>query len=116
MGLSSPYSKKFSERLREARELRQLSQGQLADRSGFQASAISHFETGTRMPSFANLRRLADTLNVTTDYLLCRVNDPSGYGQPNQLNRNIENLSAVDRKIAEDIIALLAKQSKIRRG
>ena len=40
-----------------------------------QASAISHFETGTRKPSFDNLRRLADALDVTTDYLLGRVKD-----------------------------------------
>ena len=68
-------SEVFPERLRTAREKRGLSQGDLANRARFQASAISHFETGTRKPSFDNLRRLADALEVTTDYLLGRVTD-----------------------------------------
>ena len=72
---SSAPSGAFPERLRSAREKRGLSQGELAKRAGFQASAISHFETGSRKPSFDNLRRLADALEVTTDYLLGRVTD-----------------------------------------
>ncbi|MGN8546962.1 helix-turn-helix domain-containing protein [Bradyrhizobium sp. 13971] len=54
----------FPDRLKSARDLRGLNQDQLAKRSGLQGSAISHFETGTRKPSFDNLRRLADALGV----------------------------------------------------
>lgn len=63
----------FSRRLRAARELRALSQGDLARKSGLQSAAISHFETGRRRPSHANLLRLADALDVSTDYLTGRV-------------------------------------------
>jgi len=35
----------FEQRLRAARELRKMSQGDLAEKAGFQPSAISHFET-----------------------------------------------------------------------
>ena len=40
------------------------------------ASSIAHFETGTRKPSFDSLRRLANALEMTTDYLLGRVDEP----------------------------------------
>ncbi len=49
-----------------------MSQAELAKSAGLQPSHVSHFETGRRAPSAANLRALADALGVTTDYLLAR--------------------------------------------
>ncbi len=48
----------------------ELSQEALAKRADLQPSAISHFETGTRKPSFDNHRKFADALEVTTDFLI----------------------------------------------
>jgi|SRR5271170_3152157 len=62
----------FAERLRAARELRKMSQSDLAKEADLQPSAVSHFETGRRSPSFANLKALSDALKVTTDYLIGR--------------------------------------------
>jgi transcriptional regulator with XRE-family HTH domain len=62
----------FAERMREARELKELSQADIARKTGLQPSHISHFETGKRAPSFENLKALADGLGVSTDYLLGR--------------------------------------------
>ena len=62
----------FAERLRAARELRKMSQSELAGKCGLLPSAVSHFETGRRSPSFANLKALSDALKVTTDYLIGR--------------------------------------------
>ena len=66
-------SELFPDRLRAARQLRAFSQSELADKAGLQPSAVSHFETGRRAPSFDNLKALSDALQVTTDYLLGRV-------------------------------------------
>ena len=111
---SSRPSPSFPERLRDARELRKLNQGELAAKAEMQASAISHFETGTRKPSFENLRKLADALNVTTDYLLGRVNHPTELAGADKLHRHIENLSSDDRLLAEDIIQKLAERNKAK--
>jgi len=105
----------FPERLRAARALRELNQDALATRTKLQPSAISHFETGTRKPSFDNLKRLADALDVTTDYLLGRVEDPHGVAAADQLYRDIEKLSSADREIAELFIESL-KQRKQKDG
>lgn len=40
--------------------------------------SVSHFETGHRFPNAESLRRLADALGVSTDYLLGRVKTPTG--------------------------------------
>jgi transcriptional regulator with XRE-family HTH domain len=104
----------FPERLRSARRLRELDQADLAKRAGMQASAISHFESGNRKPSFDNLRRLADALDVTTDYLLGRVNEPGGVGVADRLHRHIQRLGTNDREIAEDMIKLLASRAQDR--
>lgn len=114
MDQSTPPSHNFPERLRAARELRELNQGQLAHRAKFQASAVSHFETGARKPSFDNLKRLADALDVTTDYLLGRVDDPAGLSGAERLHRHLEQLSGSDRKTAEDMIEMLAKRAQER--
>ncbi len=102
----------FSQRLRETRELRKLSQGELASKSGLQPSAISHFETGSRSPSFDNLKRLADALSVTTDYLLGRTLDPGAMSpEVVKLFRHVEKCSADDIQALETMAAALAKKN-----
>ncbi len=64
--------KMFAYRLVQARRIRCMSQADLATKSGLHPAAISHFETGNRMPSIPNLKRLADALNIKTDHLLGR--------------------------------------------
>src|SRR5437660_4341442 len=104
----------FPARLYAARALRKLSQGELATRAELQSSAISHFETGTRKPSFDNLRRLADALDVTTDYLLGRVENMQEVGDVDRVHRHLGLMSSADREIAEDFLQLLANKAKQR--
>ncbi len=111
----TPPANDFPSRLKYARELRGLNQGDLAKRAGFQSSAISHFETGTRKPSFDNLRRLADALDVTTDFLLGRAKEPSGHARADQLFRNLERLTTEDRELAEKIVKDMAERAAGRR-
>ncbi len=111
MKQSSP-SDMFPHRLRTAREYRGLSQGELAKRSTLQPSAISHFETGTRKPSFDNLRILADTLDVTTDFLIGRVEGFTALADADKLHRHYNALRSDDRKFADELIEYLAKKSR----
>lgn len=113
MSESSRSLASFPDRLKKAREQQKLTQGGLADKARLQASAISHFETGTRKPSFANLRRLADALDVTTDYLLGRSDHSGVLAVADRLHRHIERLSSADRTLAEDIIQKMAERNKV---
>jgi transcriptional regulator with XRE-family HTH domain len=70
--------KKFRARLREWRLKRDLTQEDLARKADVPTISVSHFETGHRFPNAESLRRLADALGVSTDYLLGRVKTPAG--------------------------------------
>lgn len=113
---SSSPSAIFPDRLRNAREYRGLNQAELAQKAGMQPSAISHFETGTRKPSFDNLRILADSLDVTTDYLLGRVDEFKALAGADRLHRHYESLQGADRKMADDLIDMLAKRAEVKKS
>lgn len=103
----------FAKRLKTARELRQLSQSQLAEETHLQPSAISHFEIGSRSPSFDNLKRLADALDVTTDYLIGRSDSPQVSAETaTQLFRDAGKLSSEDLKFLQRMAEDLAKRKR----
>ena len=83
-----------------------------------QPAAISHFETGQRSPSFENLRKLADALNVSVDYLLGRI-DEEQHGQglaaaprAQMLFRNAEMLSEEGFSQLEMMAEMLRKREE----
>lgn len=60
----------LGERLRRAREAKGLTQEQLGKLLNVTDATINRYEKGTRQPAPAMLRRLAETLGVSVDYLL----------------------------------------------
>jgi transcriptional regulator with XRE-family HTH domain len=105
----------FPDLLRKTREDKGLSQSELAHKAGFQPSAISHFESGRRSPSFENLKRLADALSVTIDYLLGRETLPKSAGPvAEQLFRNFGLMSSDDQESLAKFAKLLAEKNKDR--
>jgi transcriptional regulator with XRE-family HTH domain len=111
-----PYmSSRFPARLRLAREMRQLSQTQVAEKAGLPPSSINHFEQARRSPSFDNLRRLANALEVTTDYLLGRSDDPGLCGPVvDKVFKDAQNLTADDLENISLFVEALAKKKKAR--
>lgn len=105
---------KFPARLKSARNVRGLSQMDLASKAGLPPTSISHFEAGTRKPSFDNLRRLAQVLQVPSDYLLGRIDTIDGGGSSDELYRHVENLTDSDRELAREFLEMLARRSKKR--
>ena len=63
-------------RLKELRESRGLSQEQLADALNVDRTTIVKYETGASNPT-RNLQKIANFYNVSTDYILCRTDNPS---------------------------------------
>ena len=108
-------SELFPARLRAARELRKINQSDLAEKIGLPATSISHFEAGSRKPSFDNLRRIAENLNVTADFLLGRVDEPTAHAGASTLHRHAQNLSAEDMLLAENFLKMLGDRNKQRK-
>lgn len=80
------------------------------------ASSIAHFETGTRKPSFDSLRRLANALEITTDYLLGRSEEPELAKDGDPLFRDMSKLTGNDREIAKDFLQMLARRAAEKKG
>lgn len=64
---------KFGERLKAARTAKHMSQQALADIIGKSLNTVGLYERGLRQPSLETLCLLADTLEVSCDYLLART-------------------------------------------
>jgi transcriptional regulator with XRE-family HTH domain len=100
----------FSERLRTARELRNWSQEKLAQRAGTHESSIANYEIGSRKPSFEALYRIASCLEVTTDYLLGRVELPGLTEARDPLFQGLGRLTGEDRELARNFLEMLAER------
>lgn len=68
-----------TDRLRELRRLRDLTQDQLASLSGISQNQVSRYEAGLTEPSSSAIGQLAHALNVTVDYLLGLTDIPNSY-------------------------------------
>lgn len=108
-------SEKFSDRLKAERGRRGWSQAELADKAGLQPAAISHFETDERTPSFHNLSKLANALNVSIDYLLGRTAEQATGPIADKLFRDFRNLSSTDQEMIAQMAELLAKKNNEER-
>ena len=62
----------FNKRLRSTRMARKYTQQVMADYVGVTLRTYQKYEQGTVEPSFYSLVLIADKLDVSTDYLLCR--------------------------------------------
>jgi transcriptional regulator with XRE-family HTH domain len=101
----------FRERLTSQRERRGLTQAELGAKAGMAPGAISHFETGQRLPSLESAVRLADALECSIDYLLGREQADSRMVDPIFLRASradSQTLDAVRRVTA----ALLNENNK----
>jgi len=78
-------------------------------------TSIAHFEGGSRKPSFDTLRRLAIALEVTTDYLLGRVNEPNLAEAGDPLFRDVGKLTGQDRELAKDFLKMLAERHEAKK-
>jgi transcriptional regulator with XRE-family HTH domain len=103
----------FAERLLAARALRGLTQVQLSARASLDATAISHFEREERGPSMNNLRRLAQALDVTTDYLLGISEAADGGKHTMALMEQLGRLSFDEQGLVIDFIGLVIRRRSL---
>lgn len=60
----------FSDRIRKLRQDMDITQSELANKLGITTTALSFFESGSRIPNIEVLRNMATIFNVSSDYLL----------------------------------------------
>jgi transcriptional regulator with XRE-family HTH domain len=104
----------FPARLRAAREKRGFNQAQLATEAGLPSTTISHFEAGSRKPSFDNLRRLSRALNVSSDYLMGITDTPDASGPGSRIARHLTNATKEEIAFVEQMAEAMANRGKSR--
>ena len=62
----------FHERLNSTRKERGITAQHMADLLNMELRSYRKYESGDRTPSLETLVKIADILEVSTDYLLCR--------------------------------------------
>lgn len=93
----------YSNRIRELRKNKSLSQEQLADKLGVTKQAVSQMERGARKPSVTMLEALCDFFNVSTDYLLgkedvtIRIIDRDGIRKLDSANSEVDRIAKIIR-------------------
>ncbi len=112
----------FPERLKQLRNLRQLSQDTLAKKLGIAQQTYGHWETGRTEPDHTTLTCIADFFNVSVDYLLGREDTPTPASQKTNLSqedlvlvelaRDIKKLPEDHRKIVDTIIEINKSKNK----
>ena len=109
----------FAAALQRHRTSRHLSQGDLAQRTGLQPSAISHFEKGRRSPSLSNLTKLADALGVSLDELAGRKIDHAIYHytpHEREMLSAARHLSYEEAGLLNELLLKIGKLKEAHRG
>ena len=63
----------FGKKLREVRQMRNITQEQLAEMADCSRVMVGRYETTDQLPALDTLVRIADALGTSTDYLLGRT-------------------------------------------
>ena len=64
----------FTERLNLTRKAKGFTAQKMADLLNVSIRTYRHYESGHSMPTIYTLAKIADILEIATDYLLCRDN------------------------------------------
>lgn len=90
----------FSERLKELRKAKNMTQENFAKHFFITKSAVSKYENGVNTPESKLLQKIADYFEVSTDYLLGRSDErnytlnSSKLNEPKKLSPKIETIAA----------------------
>lgn len=98
------------DRLRLAREKRNLTQRDLGHLCNLGVNQINRYENGLNDPSTEILSLIARHLNVTTDYLLGLTDEPQGYMTESLRNDERQLLDAYTTGDLATIIRLVSQR------
>ncbi len=104
MGASDPRRAIIAERLRTARKMAGLSQGQVARELGLHRPSVSETEAGRRRVSVEELGRLAELYQVDIGWL---AGEDRGDGQQERVELAAKELAKLDKADLDRVLELL---------
>ncbi len=96
----------IGERILNLRKELNLSQKELAEKTGITEASLSRYENNLREPKAEIIARISETLGCSTDYLLGRTNDKQDYtNNKHELdNSGFKNYKEVEVKIKKRLL------------
>lgn len=83
-------------RIRLLRERKNITQSELAQIVNLSQQTIDHYEKGRAKPNIDTINLIANYFGCSTDYLLCRIDDPSPKENDRQHVNDDEALEYLD--------------------
>ncbi|MDO4943703.1 MAG: helix-turn-helix transcriptional regulator [Ruminococcus sp.] len=90
-------------RIAKIRKEQELTQEKLAELSNISVQFLSDIENNKKSMTVTTLRKIADTLNVTTDYI---IYGRTTMNETSLINSMLETLSAKNQKKAEKLLEI----------
>lgn len=106
--------KAIGHRIREKRLERGLTQEQIVDRTGVSNSHISNIENAKTKVSLSTLVLIANTLQVTTDELLCDNLQSAQYTYKNEIVKVAEDCDEYEIRVIADTCKALKNSLRER--
>jgi transcriptional regulator with XRE-family HTH domain len=109
----------FKDRLKEARTKKKFSQNELAKLAGIHVTNISRYERGENRPATDVLSKLANALDVTTDYLMSGSTEQVAEENISDkellsLFKKVNTLSTEKKKVVKELLAAFVLQADLQ--
>jgi transcriptional regulator with XRE-family HTH domain len=104
----------IAERIRLTRQQKNISQKELADKSGVNLKSLSRYELDASIPPADALKLIADALGVSADYLL---NDREVTVKDKELFKKfevIQELSGDTKKLVDNFLDMIIRDHKTK--
>lgn len=111
-------AKTLGEKIRIGRQARDLSQEELAKKTSLHQESISRYEAGTSAPNTDTLKKIADALEVTTDYLLSENADENMIMDKALIDRlrEIEKMDDKRKGLVMDLLDITIRDYKTQKA
>ncbi|WP_254434135.1 helix-turn-helix domain-containing protein [Halobacillus sp. Marseille-Q1614] len=84
----------IGKRIKHLRDRNNLSQKRVSESIGVSNVQLSRYESGSRQPDYETLQKIADYFDVSTDYLLGRINS---HNLTPRKENDFDSLSEINR-------------------
>lgn len=103
----------IGKRIKAARQSKKLTQQELAELADLSTTYISAMERGKKTPKLETLVKLANILNVSTDYLLADVVEASLKVVARELSEQLKSLPLQCQKEILHFLQIVTMQDKL---
>lgn len=111
---------KLGDRIKDLRRKKNLSQSELADKVGISYAQIGRYETKGSEPPSGTLKKIADALGVSPDFLIYGASDEKAKAKLSDADlinqfKAIEELDEEDRNVVKKLIDAFITKKQLQK-